>query len=268
MPIELLILIPIGFVAGVINAVVGGGGLILVPGLFATLPTALPAQIMGTDKFGSIMGHMTSTLQYARRIQLPWRLLLRTAATAFAGSYVGANVLYMMPVGFMRPLVIVLLVVMLVYTWFRPQFGATDANRPITRNALWTGMALGTVIGFYDGFFGPGTGSFLLFLFVRVFHFDFLRATACAKVVNFSTNLAALAFLVPAGVVLFQYAIPIGIASIAGAIVGARMALRGDGQHFVSLDKVIRTMRQTGADMKSKYKETARGGLAVNIIEC
>ena len=108
--------------------------------------------------------------------------ILTFAATAFAGSYVGANVLYMMPVGFMRPLVIVLLVVMLVYTWFRPQFGATDANRPITRNALWTGMALGTVIGFYDGFFGPGTGSFLLFLFVRVFHFDFLRATACAKV--------------------------------------------------------------------------------------
>ena len=97
----------------------------------------------------------------------------------------------------------------------------------MTRRDLANGVLIGAGIGFYDGFFGPGTGSFLIFLFVRFFHFDFLRASACAKVVNLATNLAALAFFIPAGLVLYTVAIPMGLANIAGAQVGARMALKG-----------------------------------------
>jgi uncharacterized membrane protein YfcA len=229
---ELLILLPIAFATGAINAAVGGGGLIQVPGLYAVLTHALPAQLMGTDKLASIFGHATSMSQYARRISLPWRLLLLTSIAAFIGALAGVSVMYLVPASWMRPVVIVILAVMLAYTWFKPQFGTQDANREITRNDLYKGLVLGVAIGFYDGFIGPGTGSFLLFLFVRFFHFDFLRATACAKVVNFGTNLAALSFLIPTGMVFYQFAIPMGIAGMLGAVVGSRLAMHG-GNHWI-----------------------------------
>jgi len=229
---ELLILIPISFIAGAINAAVGGGGLIGIPALYGTLTSFSPAQIMGVDKFSSVMGHGMSIRQYAAKMDLPWRLMLPTAVTAFAGAYLGVRMLDLMPSQWMRPIVIVVLAIMLVYTWFKPQFGHQDTSRTPTREDLLKGGALGLAIGFYDGFIGPGTGSFLLFLFVRFFHFDFLRATACAKVVNFGTNAATLVFLIPAGMVAYHLAIPLGIAAICGSVVGARLAMRG-GNHWI-----------------------------------
>ena len=227
---EFFILIPLAFVAGAVNAVVGGGGLLVVPGLFATLPKALPAALMGTDKLSAIFGHVTALRQYTRQIELPWRLILPASVAAFCGSYVGANVVYLLPVTWMRPLVMVMLVLMLGYTWFRPHFGTHDEVRELTRQDFYKGLAVGGLIGFYDGFFGPGTGSFLVFLFVHFFRFDFLRATACAKVVNFATNLAALSFFVPAGTVLYEFGIPMGVAGALGGVVGSRMAMKGGNQ--------------------------------------
>lgn len=224
---ELWLLLPIAFTAGLIDAAVGGGGLIQLPGLLAVLPREMPAALFGSNKLASIMGTASATWRYARRIELPWRLVLFAAAAAFCGSYLGARAVHYLPVHVIRPLVVILLAVMLVYTWFKPQFGQVDAGRPLTRKDLWAGLAIGASIGFYDGFFGPGTGSFLIFLFVRFFHFDFLRASACAKVVNLATNLAALAFFLPAGLVLYGIAIPMGLANIAGAQVGTRLALKG-----------------------------------------
>jgi uncharacterized membrane protein YfcA len=236
---ELLILLPIAFATGAINAAVGGGGLIQVPGLYAILPYALPAQLMGTDKLASILGHATSMRQYAQNMQLPWRLLLLASAAAFVGALCGVSVMYLVPASWMRPVVIVILAVMLLYTWFRPDFGSQDAHKPISRNDLYKGLVLGFAIGFYDGFIGPGTGSFLLFLFVRFFHFDFLRATACAKVVNFGTNLAALSFLIPTGMVLYATAIPMGIAGILGALLGSRLTMRGGNRWIRRLFLVL-----------------------------
>jgi uncharacterized membrane protein YfcA len=132
-----------------------------------------------------------------------------------------------LPADIIRPLVIVLLAVMLVYTWRKPSFGELDAERALTRRDLILGMVMGAAIGFYDGLFGPGTGSFLMFLFVRFFHFDFLRASASAKIVNLATNIAALLFFIPAKLVLYSYAIPMAIANIAGAQVGSYLAFRG-----------------------------------------
>lgn len=229
---ELLLLLPVSFIAGAINAAVGGGGLIGIPALYNVLTSFTPAQIMGVDKFSSVMGHAMSIRQYATRIPLPWRLILPTALTAFAGSYLGVRMLELMPSHWMRPIVIVVLAAMLAYTWFRPQFGRHDESRAPTRTDLAKGAALGFALGFYDGFIGPGTGSFLLFLFVRFFHFDFLRATACAKVVNCGTNAATLIFLVPAGLVNYHLAVPLGIAAILGSIAGAQLAMRG-GNHWI-----------------------------------
>lgn len=224
---ELLLLIPIAFVGGLINATVGGGGLIVIPGMFALLPTTLPAMLLGTDKFSAVMGHAFAARQYAMRLQIPWKLVIPAAIAAFSGAYLGANAIAYLPVNWVRPGVIVLLIAMLGYTWFRPDFGTHDQSRPISNRELIVGSLIGMAIGFYDGFFGPGTGSFLIFLFVRIFHFDFLRASACAKVVNMATNLAALCFFIPSGMVIYKLAIPMGIAGMAGAWLGARLALRG-----------------------------------------
>lgn len=224
---ELLLLIPLAFVAGIINATVGGGGLIAVPGLFAVLPHTPPATLMGTDKFSAVLGHAFASRQYARQLALPWKLVIPAALTAFVGSYLGARAIAYLPVHWVRPGIILLLVGMLTYTWFKPSFGQENTSQPLTRKELLLGLPVGFAIGFYDGIFGPGTGSFLIFLFVRIFHFDFLRASACAKVVNMATNLAALCFFLPLGMVIYHLAIPMGIASIAGAWVGTHFALRG-----------------------------------------
>jgi uncharacterized membrane protein YfcA len=224
---ELIVLLPLAFVAGIINAAVGGGGLIQIPGMYSVLPDFSPAQIMGVDKLSSVMGHAMSVRQYAKNMHLPWRLMLPTGLTAFLGAYLGVRMLDLMPIHWMRPLVIVVLSIMLVYTWFKPAFGYQDTSRQPSTQDLYKGALVGFALGFYDGFIGPGTGSFLLFLFVRFFHFDFLRSTACAKVVNFGTNAATLVFLIPAGMVAYRLAIPMGAAAILGSVVGTRLALKG-----------------------------------------
>lgn len=224
---ELAILIPVAFIAGIINAAVGGGGLISMPTFYTTLPHFSPAEIMGVDKFSSVMGHLMSIRQFASRLRLPWRLILPTAVAAMAGAYLGIRLLDFMPSTWMRPIIIVVLAVMVGYTWFRPNFGHQDESLMPTRSDMIKGALLGMSVGFYDGFIGPGTGSFLLFLFIRFFHFDFLRATACAKVVNFGTNAATLVFLLPAGLIHYEIALPLGIAAICGSVVGAKLALKG-----------------------------------------
>ncbi|UXY15426.1 TSUP family transporter [Chitiniphilus purpureus] len=224
---QLLVLLPLAFAAGLFDAAVGGGGLILVPGLFAVLPRELPAMLMGTNKFAAVMGTAAATWRYTRQVRLDWPILLPSAGAAFCGSYLGALAIHWLPRDAVRPLVVLLLALMLLYTWRKPAFGGVDAGRALTRRDLVVGLVIGAVIGFYDGFFGPGTGSFLIFLFIRFFHFDFLRASASAKVVNLATNLAALTFFLPAKLVIFGLAVPMAIANIAGAQIGSRLALKG-----------------------------------------
>jgi uncharacterized membrane protein YfcA len=230
MSYELYILLPVAFIAGIINAAVGGGGLITIPTFYSTLPHFTPAEIMGIDKCSSVMGHLTSVRQFMIRLRLPWKLILPTALSAVIGAYSGIRLLDFMPSAWMRPLVIVVLAAMVVYTWCKPQFGHHDTSQIPDRTDLLKGACLGFAIGFYDGFIGPGTGSFLLFLFIRFFHFDFLRATACAKVVNFGTNFATLFFLIPNGLIHYELAIPLGIAAICGSFIGVKIALRGGNQ--------------------------------------
>ncbi|ANI82936.1 sulfite exporter TauE/SafE family protein [Kosakonia oryzae] len=227
---ELYLLLPVAFIAGIINAAVGGGGLITIPTFYSALPHFTPAQIMGIDKLSSVMGHLMAVRQFMTRLRLPWPLILPTAISAVVGAYSGIRLLDFMPSAWMRPVVIVVLAVMVAYTWFKPQFGHLDTSQAPTRADLIKGAFLGFAIGFYDGFIGPGTGSFLLFLFIRFFHFDFLRATACAKVVNFGTNFATLFFLIPHGLIDYGLAIPLGIAAISGSFIGVQIALKGGNQ--------------------------------------
>lgn len=224
---ELLWLVCIAFMAGLIDAAVGGGGLVQLPGLFTTLPQQPPATLLGINKFSAISGTAVASWRYARAVRFPWRPVLFAAGTAFVFSFLGATAVSLLPKEAVRPLVLALLLVMLAYTLVKKDFGALHRPRQVGRRELAIALAMGAAIGFYDGLFGPGTGSFLIFLFIRFFGLDFLRASAASKVVNLATNLAALSFFIPAGHILFAFAIPMALANVAGAVAGTRLALHG-----------------------------------------
>ncbi len=231
-PPELWWLVVIAFIAGLVDAAVGGGGLVQLPGLFTVLPQQTPAMLFGTNKFSSMFGTGAAAWRYARNVRFPWKPVLFAAGTAFIFSFAGATAVSLLPKDAVRPLVLVLLVAMLAYTLWKKDFGALHRPQEIGRRELVIALAIGAAIGFYDGFFGPGTGSFLIFLFVRFFGLDFLRASAASKVVNLATNVAAISFFVPTGNILWLFALPMAAANIIGSVVGTRLALKG-GTPFI-----------------------------------
>lgn len=228
----LAILVVAAFGAGLIDAVVGGGGLIQIPALFTALPKELPATVFGTNKFASVFGTSNAAWGYARRVRMPWRTTLPAAFAAFACSYLGAMAVAWLPREMLRPLILVLLIASAVHTFRRKDFGTIHRPLHADRRELVYALLAGGVIGFYDGFFGPGTGSFLILLFIRFFGFDFLHASAAAKVVNVATNLAALSFFIPNGYLLPVLAVLMAICNVLGSVAGTYLALR-HGSGFV-----------------------------------
>lgn len=176
------------FVAGFVDAVVGGGGLIQIPALFVLKPELSPATLFGTNKLASIVGTANASWQYSRQVQLPWKVLGLASASAFIASFGGAKAVSYLNPAMLRPLIIALLFAVFIYTLIKKDFGALHAPKLSASQQQWCSLGLGSSIGFYDGFFGPGTGSFLVFAFVGVFGFSFLIASAAAKIVNFTTN--------------------------------------------------------------------------------
>lgn len=230
--IDLFLLLAAALFAGFVDAVAGGGGLIQVPTLLMALPGETPATVFGTNKLASIFGTGNAALRYARRIALPWRIALPAAAAAFLFSFAGAAAVAWLPKAVLRPLVLGLLFLVLVYTVVKPEFGVVS-GAPLARGTeRRIALLVGAVLGFYDGFFGPGAGSFMIFAFVHWFRLDFLHASSAAKVVNFSTNAAALAYFVPSGHVLWLAGFGMAVFNILGALLGARLALR-HGSSFV-----------------------------------
>jgi uncharacterized membrane protein YfcA len=220
------------FLAGFVDAVVGGGGLIQIPALFVLMPQLPPAVLFGTNKFASVWGTASAALQYTRRMPLIWRSVLPAAVAALVCSYLGAHTVSLINPAVLRPLILALLLAVLAYTLWRKDFGALHAPHLSHAQQLWIGLGTGGALGFYDGFFGPGTGSFLIFAFVGLFGFSFLAASASAKVVNVITNLAALAWFGTHGQVLYATAIPMAACNVAGSLLGSHLALR-HGSGFV-----------------------------------
>ncbi len=233
MDFPLILLLLTGFLAGLMDAAVGGGGLLQIPGLFGLLPAHTSvATVMGTNKFASCCGTFTAAAQFARRVTLPWKMLLPAALLAFAASYSGAKLVAHVPVQYMKPAMLAVMLAMFVYTFWRKDLGQHVREQALSRRETATGMFFGALIGFYDGVFGPGTGSLLAFVFVRFLAYDFLTATASAKIINLTTNLAALSFFVPNGHILWAWALPLAAANLAGGVVGARLAILG-GTRFL-----------------------------------
>ncbi|MBC7681593.1 MAG: TSUP family transporter, partial [Ferruginibacter sp.] len=171
---ELIFVSLASLLAGFVDAIVGGGGLILVPALFATFPTAHPATLFGVNKGASIWGTGFATWQYSRRVQLRWQSLLPAAAAGFAGAMLGAWLVTVVPSDFLRKLLPVVLLAVLIYTLAKKELGKVHAPRFSGLHEALIASAMGLTIGFYDGFFGPGTGSFFVFLMVRWLGYDFL----------------------------------------------------------------------------------------------
>jgi uncharacterized protein len=229
---EFVIVSMASLLAGLVDSIVGGGGLILVPALFATFPGAAPATLFGTNKSASVWGTAIATAQYARRVQMRWPSVLPATAAGFGGAFLGAWVVTLLDAGFLRRLLPFILLVLLAYTLARKDMGRTHAPHHAMRTEALLASGVGALIGFYDGFFGPGTGSFLVFLFVRVLGYDFLNASASAKLVNTATNLAALILFAVKGHVWWHFAVVMALANIAGSLIGTRLALR-HGAGFV-----------------------------------
>ena len=231
---ELLVVSLASLLAGFIDAIVGGGGLVLTPALFATFPAAHPATLLGTNKSASIWGTAVATWQFNRRVQMRWAVLLPAAAAGFCFSFAGAATLTVVPADLLRDLLPIVLVALLIYTLAKKDLGRHHAPRLEGRPEVLAACAIGAGIGFYDGFFGPGTGSFFVFLFVRVLGYDFLNASASAKLLNVSTNLAALILFGFTGHVWWHFALALAASNIAGSLLGTYMALR-HGAGFVRI---------------------------------
>ena len=229
---ELLIVSIASLFAGFVDAIVGGGGLILVPALFAVFPGAHPATLLGVNKGSSIWGTAVATAQYARRVDMRWSALLPAAAAGFVGAMSGAWLVTVISADFLRRLLPFVLLAVLAYTVAKKDLGQHHTPRFAGRAETLAASAIGLVIGFYDGFFGPGTGSFFVFLFVRWLGYDFLNASASAKLLNTATNLAALGLFAWKGHVWWHFALTMAVANVAGSLLGTHMALR-HGAGFV-----------------------------------
>ncbi len=229
---DLLIISLASLLAGMVDSIVGGGGLILVPALFATFPSAAPATLFGTNKSASVWGTSFATLQYSRRVQIRWQALLPAAGAALVGAFFGAWHVTLINPDFLRRLLPLILLVVLIYTLAKKDLGHTHAPRHARGRETAIACAIGLVIGWYDGFFGPGTGSFFIFLFVRLLGYDFLNASASAKLLNVATNIAALALFASKGHIWWKIGLTMAVFNVVGSLIGTRLALK-HGTGFV-----------------------------------
>lgn len=221
--------------AGWVDAVSGGGGLLQLPALFLALPNAAPVEVLATNKASSVLGTAAATATYTRTVRPDVRTALPMVVAAVVGAALGAATASRLPAEVFRPLIVVLLVAVWLWTLLNPAMGRTQALRWQGRRRHYVvATVAGLGIGFYDGLFGPGTGSFLLIVLVGVLGYSFLHASSTAKVVNLGTNLAAIAVFAATGSVLWLLGLLMGACNAAGAVLGARTAVRR-GSGFVRL---------------------------------
>ncbi|WP_159885134.1 sulfite exporter TauE/SafE family protein [Paenibacillus puerhi] len=235
----LLFLLAAGFIAAFIDSVVGGGGLVSLPALLlAGLP---PSVALGTNKLGGTLSSLTSALSFLTSGKIDKKIAAALFPLAFVGSALGTYTVHLLPSSFLRPLVVCLLIVILVYTLLKKNWDGTGRLRPLTPATRTALGAAAFVLGFYDGFFGPGTGSFLLFVFLMV-GYDFVGASANAKVLNFASNIASLASFFLLKSVHIGYGLPMGLAMIAGALAGSQLAIRKGSTYVKPLFIVVTTL--------------------------
>lgn len=246
----LILIVVAAFAAGWIDAVVGGGGLLQLPALLL-IPGIAPIQALATNKLASVFGTATSSVTYYRRAKPDIRTAIPMAVIALVGSFGGAAVATILPPSAFKPIIVVALLAVALFTAFKPQLGAaTQLRFHGHKHHFMAGLA-GLAIGFYDGMIGPGTGTFLVITLVALLGYDFLQASAKAKIVNFATNAGALLLFIPNGSVLWLLGGILAIANVAGSYLGSRMAI-SRGTTFIRvvfLVVVIGLIAKLGVDV-------------------
>jgi uncharacterized protein len=227
----LIMIVVAGFAAGWVDAVVGGGGLIQLPALLL-VPGITPVQALATNKMGSIFGTATSATTYYRRVGPDLKTAIPMAVIALVGSFGGALLAANLPASVFKPIIVVALVVVALFTALRPDAGELTTLRHNGHKHYVVACLIGAVIGFYDGLIGPGTGSFLVIALVSAMGYAFLEASAKAKIVNMATNAGALLFFLPHGSLLWGVGLLLGVTNMAGGYLGARTAVK-KGSKFV-----------------------------------
>lgn len=225
--------IPLAFLAGLVDAIAGGGGVITLPALFIMGLT--PAQSVATNKLLAIFGSLTASITFLRQKKVDLPLVWRMALIAVLGSALGAQlVLGFKNESLFRYVVAGLIILVGILVVSNKKMGLENHYQGLTHRTLIIGGFGALVIGVYDGFFGPGTGTFLMFLFVRFLGFDFVTGSGNSKLINFSTNLGAFILFLFSGQMLFIIGLPMGIANALGAALGARLAIL-KGSAFVKI---------------------------------
>ncbi len=248
----LLFLIVACFAGAWVDAIAGGGGLITLP---AYMIAGVPAHFaLGTNKFASSWGTLMASAKFAKEKAIELSLIKYLIPTAFLGAVLGVRCVLFIDPQVLAPLVMVLILAVGGYTFFSETTGREDQYRPAESKSIALGMLGSFVLGFYDGFFGPGTGTFLVFVFMKLFRFDFVHANANAKPVNLASNLASLFVFAFSGKILFAYGIPIAAAMMLGGYLGARCSLKNGNR----LIKPLFVLMALGASIRLFYQYMER----------
>ena len=218
------------FAAGFIDAVVGGGGLIQTPAGLILLPNLPVATVIGTLKIPAFSGTSFAAYQYLKKVTMNWRLLMIMVAVAIPSAFLGSNLLTYMSNDFMKPLLLFILSLLAIYTYAKKNFGQHIAKNLSKRTQIFNAIMISFIVGFYDGFIGPGAGSFFVVAFIALMGFDFLHASANAKMVNLATNFGSICLFMIKGKIIWAIALPMAASNAAGGWLGAKTAItKGNG---------------------------------------
>lgn len=233
--VSIIFLCFFAFTAGFVDAMVGGGGLIQLPALFILQPHLTLIQTLATNKTASFLGTTVSALQYIRKVKLNWQYLLPFIASAFIAGFGGAlMVSYIHKEQFM-PVIITALIVVLLYTIFKRQLGLHHIDKSLSKTQHYTyAIVTGTILGVYEGLIGPGTGSFLIFVFIVIFGLNFLYASANSKVVNWMASLGALILFLFKSAIVWHIVVPMALCNMSGNYLGSHLAIK-KGSGFIRL---------------------------------
>jgi uncharacterized membrane protein YfcA len=251
MTTELIILCIAAFAAGFVDSIVGGGGLIQIPVALVLFPHYPVATVIGTTKIPSFSGTSFAAYKYSRHVEVNYKHIGIMAAVAFVMALLGSKVLTVVSNDFMKPFLLIVLTCVAIYTYKKKHFGVHTEKDHTEREHLLYCIATSFIIGFYDGFIGPGTGSFLILVFITLLGYDFLKAGATAKFVNLATNTGSIILFASTGHILYEIALPMAAFNALGGYLGAKLAIMR-GNSFIRiffLCVVVATLLRFGYDI-------------------
>ena len=228
----LLLLCSVAFCAGFVDSIVGGGGLIQTPLSLVLLPQFPVATVIGSLKIPAFSGTALATSQYLKKVKIEWKFLTILAIVAFISAFLGSQLLTIVSNEFMKPVLLVILIVLAIYTLLKKDFGQAKEKKIPYHTAIINGCIVSVIVGFYDGFIGPATGTFFIMGFVTLLGFDFLKANTHAKLINLATNLGSICLFLIKGKIIWAIAIPMAICNALGGYCGAKLAIN-KGNTFI-----------------------------------